>query len=110
MSDITARPVLDRQAFTVRNVRFLDKDGVIYHPLKVEKRVITADGAVLTDWLELTGFSSGDDVDITAEEMELQDTSALTEKHVCLIVGDRTTDTENPLRIIVQVVNRERLP
>ncbi|MEO8466260.1 MAG: hypothetical protein ABI640_13030 [Gammaproteobacteria bacterium] len=110
MSDIVGIPVLSRQAFTARNVQFLDKDGVPYDPSTVEKRVITAAGGVITDWTTLAGFGSGDDVDITADEMELQDVELIVEKHIVLIVGDRDTDSENPLRIIVQVQNREKLP
>lgn len=113
MSDIYALPVLSRQAFTLGDVHFLDKNGVAYTPDIVEKRVVTEDGTEITNWTEVggtSGFADGDDIEVTADETELQDPTVLAERHIVLIVGDRNTDAENPLRVIVQVQNRERLP
>jgi hypothetical protein len=111
MSDVAALPVLSRQAFTLANVTFLDRNGIPYTPGQVEKRVVNAaNGATITDWTLLPGFLSGDDVDVTATEMEMMDASALTEKHIVLVVGDRATASENPLRVTVQVKNREKIP
>src|SRR4051812_32858397 len=111
MSDIVAQPVLDRQSFTLAAVRFLDQAGVAYAPSTVEKRVVVAaTGTVITNWTTVAGFVNGNDIPVTATEMALQDSTQLTEKHIVLIVGDRTTASENPLRVIVQVQNREKLP
>lgn len=110
MSDITARPVLHRRAFAVADVTFLDAEGNSYVPGIVEKKVITASGFTITDWTEVADFESGQTIEVTADETEMQNLALLTDKHIVLIVGDRGTATENPLRIIVPIVNRERLP
>ncbi len=114
MSDIVALPVLSRQSFTLANVTFLDRQGQPYTPSTVEKRVTLADGVtVITEWEDVggsAGFSNGDSIPITADETETINTTALTEKHVIVIAGDRDTDTENPLRIVVQIRNRYLLP
>lgn len=110
MSDQRAKPILSRQAFTIASISFLDADGVAYVPTTVEKRVVTATGEVLTDWTQIPGFADGGDIEVTAAEMEMQDDLALVEKHIVLIVGDRGTNSENPLRIVVPVKNRELLP
>lgn len=111
-SDIVSQAVLSRQAFTMANVTFLDARGIPYTPAVVEKRVVVASTPVyvITNWTPIGGFVSGDDIQVTANETELIDTSLIVEKHIVLVVGDRGTPSENPQRVIVQVKNREMLP
>lgn len=110
MSDIVATPILSRQAITLANVTFLDRQGVPYTPSVVEKKVLLSDGTIITNWLTISAFSNGDDIPVTATEMAMQNATAVSEKHIVLVVGDRNTSVENPLRIQVQVKNRELLP
>lgn len=110
MSDIVAQPVLDSQAWTLGGVTFLDRAGAPYLPSTVKKRVVNADtGSVITNWTTVAGFTNGANIPITATEMALSDQTKLSEKHVILIAGDQGTATENVLRVIVQILNREKL-
>lgn len=100
--------VWSRQAFTIQSFTFMQASGATYTPASVEKRVVTEDETVLTDWETLSGFTSGDDVDVDSSEVELQDTSDVAANHFVLIVGDRGTEWENPIVFDVRVKNREK--
>jgi hypothetical protein len=100
--------VWSRQAFVIEDFTFKEADGDTYTPTTVEKRVVTDGGTVLTDWETLSGFTSGDDIAVDSDEVEIQDSDDVSDNHFVSIVGDRDTSSENPIVIDVLVRNREK--
>lgn len=110
MRDIVTEPVLSRSTITLASVTFLTEQGTPYLPSTVEKKVVNSDGVVITDWENVgdsSGFANGDDILVTADETDMVDDTLAYERHIVLVVGNRGTEVEHPLRVIVPINNRD---